>query len=697
MSAGTVSILEGSTFVVSDRRGDIDASPTETSGLFHMDTRFLSRWILTVDGQRPNLLSTDDLQYHSAQFFLVPATGTIYVDAALSIIRRRAVGGGFHEDLSVLNHSGEPKDLDVRVEVGCDFADLFEVKDALAKKGQGYRRVEDGRIVLGYRRDRFVRETWVVPSQGAQLSEDGVRFRVHLEPHGRWDATLDVVTAFDGFHRRERPKYADVAGKPQPEGTDLDEWIANAPRLLCSYTPLHRTYQRSIADLAGLRFYPKGMKGALPAAGLPWFMAVFGRDSVITSYQALPFEPELARTTLKLLAALQGTRVDDFRDEEPGKIIHELRWGEMTAFEERPQSPYFGGADTTALFLVLLDEYERFSGDAQLVRALEPQARAALSWIEDYGDRDKDGYVEYETRSPKTGLVNQCWKDSWNSILFSDGTLAKLPRATCEIQGYVYDARVRCAQLAREIWNDPGLASKLEEQASALKRRFNQDFWLADRGYFALALDGDKKQVDALSSNIGHLLWSGIVDKDKAQAVVDHLMGPRLYSGWGVRTMAEGDGGYNPIGYHVGTVWPHDCSITAWGLRRYGFAKEAARLAFSILEAAQFFDGRLPEAFAGHPRELTEFPVEYPTACSPQAWATGAPLLMLRALLGLEPVGDHLLVAPAVPRVIERLGLLGIPGRWGRADAFALGKIPIVAPGYASRPSMSAEEGAPAT
>jgi glycogen debranching enzyme len=281
------------------------------------------------------------------------------------------------------------------------------------------------------------------------------------------------------------------------------------------------------------------------------------------------------------------------------------------------------------------------------------------------------------------GLVNQCWKDSWNSIVFSDGTLAKLPRATCEIQGYVYDARVRCARLAREFWNDPVLAGKLEEQASALKRRFNQDFWVADRGYYALALDGDKRQVDALSSNIGHLLWSGIADKDKAVAVVEHLLGPRLFSGWGVRTLAEGQGGYSPIGYHVGAVWPHDNSLIACGLRRYGFAREAAQLAYAMLQASQYFDGRLPEAFAGYPRDFTRFPVEYPTACSPQAWASGTPLLMLRALLGLEPIGDQLLVAPAVPKEIERLGLVGIPGRWGSADAFAFGRIALGAPAVA--------------
>ncbi|HEY3358116.1 MAG TPA: glycogen debranching N-terminal domain-containing protein [Polyangia bacterium] len=697
MSAATVSILEGNTFAVSDRRGDMDASPTDTVGLFHMDTRFLSKWVLTVDGKRPNVLSTDDLQYQSAQFFLVPATGTIYVDSPLSIIRKRAVGGGFHEELVILNHTAEPKDLDLRIAVGSDFADLFEVKDALPKKGQYYRRVDGDHIVLGYQRERFVRETWVRAGAGAALAEDEIRFRVHLEPHGRWETTLDVVAAYDGYQRRERPKYSDTASKPEPEGTTLDEWMATAPKLLSSWAALQLTYQRSIADLAGLRFYPKILKGALPAAGLPWFMTIFGRDSCITSLQSLPFEPELARTTLRLLAQWQGTRVDDFRDEEPGKIIHELRFGEMTAFEERPQSPYYGGADTTALYLILLDEYERWSGDTDLVRELEPTARAALDWIDEYGDRDKDGYVEYQARRPETGLANQCWKDSWNSILFADGTLAKLPRATCEIQGYVYDARVRCARLARDIWRDGALAGKLEEQAYALKRRFNRDFWLGDRGYYALALDGDKKPVDALTSNIGHLLWSGIVDEDKEDAVVAHLMGPRLFTGWGVRTMAEGEGGYNPIGYHVGTVWPHDTSMVAWGLRRRGYDREAAQLAFGILEAAQYFNGRLPEAFAGHPRALTEFPVEYPTACSPQAWATGAPLLMLRTLLGLEPIGDHLLVAPAVPRQVEHLGLLGIPGPWGRADAFALGKIDVAAVGYASRPAaLSGDEaGAP--
>jgi glycogen debranching enzyme len=352
----------------------------------------------------------------------------------------------------------------------------------------------------------------------------------------------------------------------------------------------------------------------------------------------------------------------------------------MTAFEERPHSPYFGSADTTPLFLILLDEFERWSGNSELVRQLEHEARAALSWIDEYGDRDGDGYVEYQTRNAQTGLENQCWKDSWNSILFSDGSMSRLPRATCEIQGYVYDAKLRSARLARLFWNDSALAERLEREAEELKLRFNRDFWVEGRQFFALALDGDKRQVDSLTSNIGHLLWSGIADEEKALACVRHLMGDRLFSGWGVRTMAEGEGGYNPVGYHVGTVWPHDNSIIAWGLRRYGYRREAAHIALAILEAAQYFHGRLPEAFAGYPRALTSYPVEYPTACSPQAWATGAPLLLLRAMLGMQPIGGQLLVDPAVPRQIERLEILGIPGRWGHVDAFGRGMVDVSEP-----------------
>jgi len=408
-------------------------------------------------------------------------------------------------------------------------------------------------------------------------------------------------------------------------------------------------------------------------------MTMFGRDSIFTSLQALPFAPELAATTLRELGMRQGTRVDDFRDEDPGRILHELRFGEMTAFEERPHSPYYGCADATALFVVLLDEYERWTGDRKLVRELEHEARAALAWIDDYADLQGNGYVSYRRRNEETGLENQCWKDSWDSISYRDGRLPSFPRATCELQGYTYDAKVRAARLARTVWHDVPFAEALEQQAAQLKRRFNRDFWVEDGGYFALALDADGAQVDVLSSNIGHLLWSGIVDRTKARSVARHLLGPRLFSGWGVRTLAEGERRYSPIGYHVGTVWPFDNSFIAWGLRRYGFKDEAARVAAGILDAARFFDGRLPEAFGGYHRSLTKYPVEYPTACSPQAWSTGAPLLFLRTMLGLEPAGDNLVVDPALPVTIGRLELLDIPGRWGRVDAFGRGRVDVAA------------------
>ncbi|MGO8893544.1 MAG: glycogen debranching N-terminal domain-containing protein [Streptosporangiaceae bacterium] len=671
MTDGLVRILEGNTFVVSDKRGDIEASATDPTGLFSFDTRFLSKWVLTVNGQRLNSLSTDDLHYFEARFFLVPATGTVYVDAKLSVIRVRAVGDGFHEELSILNHDDKLAELAVRIDAHSDFADLFEVKDALKKKGTYRNRIERGRLVLGYERETYERATLISATKPAEIDENGLTFKVRIEPHGQWTTELQVVTDMGALGAA----LPEIRGGPSM-ARGLEKWVGKAPQLESSLESLKTTYQRSIVDLAALRFSPALAAGdTLPAAGLPWFMTMFGRDSIFTSLQALPFTPELAATTLRVLGTWQGSRVDDFRDEDPGRILHEMRYGEMTAFEERPHSPYYGNADATPLYVVLMDEYERWTGDSKLVRDFEPQARAALNWIGEYADLQGNGYVSYKRRNEETGLENQCWKDSWDSISYHDGTLPGFPRATCELQGYAYDAKVRGARLARRFWRDAEFADKLEKDAADLKLRFNRDFWIEDRGYFAIALDADGRQVDSLTSNIGHLLWSGIVEKSKARTIVRHLMSAPLFSGWGVRTLAEGEGRYNPIGYHVGTVWPFDNSFIAWGLRKYGFKKEAARVADGILGAAQFFDGCLPEAFGGYPRQMTKYPVQYPTACSPQAWSTGAPLLLLRAVLGMEPVGDNLVVDPALPISVGWLELLDIPGRWGRIDAFGRGRV----------------------
>ena len=338
-----------------------------------------------------------------------------------------------------------------------------------------------------------------------------------------------------------------------------------------------------------------------------------------------------------MLAARQATGRDDFHEQEPGKILHELRFGELTSRGQRPHSPYFGSADATPLFLVLLDEYHRWTGDDDARARSRGHARAALAWIEDSGDPDGDGYLEYECRNPTSGLSNQCWKDSWDSIQFADGTLASGPIATCEIQGYAYDAQRRSARLAREVWNDQALSDHLEQRAGDLQARFRRDFWMHERGCHALALDGEKRQVDSLTSNIGHLLWSGILDDREAAATAERLLDEQLYSGWGVRTLGTREAGYNPLGYHTGTVWPHENSLIAAGLARYGYDEEARTIASAILAAAPAFEHRLPEVFAGFPVALTSVPVAFPTASRPQAWAAGAPLLLLSTVLGLQP------------------------------------------------------------
>jgi glycogen debranching enzyme len=677
MSGGLVQILEGNTFVVSDDRGDIESSVSDPTGLFSFDTRFLSRWVLTVNGQRLNALSTDDMQYFQARFFLVPGSGGVYVDSRLTVIRQREVADGFREELRVLNHESEPVDLHIRIDATSDFADLFEVKDALKKKGHYRARVADLHLVLEYRRDTYVRETWISSSSPSDIDEKGLSFSITVPPHGEWKTALDVVVS--SGHAEGAVDPTRIRGQRQVRGDmerGLEKWLQKAPLLECDWKPLAQIYRRCLTDLAALRFSTLTMPNrSLPAAGLPWFMTIFGRDSIFTSLQALPFAPELAATTLLALAERQGTRIDDFRDEDPGRILHEMRYGELTAFEERPHSPYYGNADATPLYVVLLDEYERWTGDTKLVRDLEHAARAALNWIDEYADLQDNGYVSYQRRNKKTGLENQCWKDSWDSISYRNGDLPGFPRATCELQGYAYDAKRRGARLARLVWHDPAFADRLEKEAADLKRRFNRDFWVSDGEYFAVALDSDGRQVDSLTSNNGHLLWSGIVDKSKAPAVARHLLGSRLFSGWGVRTMAEGEARYNPIGYHVGTVWPFDNSFIAWGLRRSGFKEEAACVVAGIMEAAEVFNGRLPEVFGGYPRKTTRYPVQYPTACSPQAWSTGAPLLLLRAGLGLEPQGDNLIVDPALPKRMGNLQVLDLPGRWKRIDAFGRGRV----------------------
>src|SRR5262245_28217382 len=411
----------------------------------------------------------------------------------------------------------------------------------------------------------------------------------------------------------------------------------------------------------------------MPAAGLPWFMTLFGRDTIVSALQTLTVGPELARGALHLLGYAQGKAVDNFRDEEPGRILHEIRGGELTVLGEKPHSPYYGASDATPLWLLLMELFWRYTGDDEFVRARWDRVLAALNWIDHYGDRDGDGFIEYATKSPQ-GLGNQCWKDSWDGIQFHDGRIPFLPIATVEIQGYVFDAKLRIADLARRLVQDEALAKKLEREADELRTRVNRDFWSNERGgYYFVGLDADKKPIDSMTSNMGHLLWSGIVPEDRARIIAKHLMSDRMFSGWGVRTISTEDRGYNPIGYHCGTIWPHDNAIVAAGLARYGFRDEANRIILAQIEAASSSGYRLPEAFAGFDRSVSRFPVPYPTACSPQAWATGAPFEFLRIMLGGHVKNGKIKIEPHVPKEFGRIRLRRVQALGTLWDIEAIG------------------------
>jgi glycogen debranching enzyme len=504
-------------------------------------------------------------------------------------------------------------------------------------------------------------KTQVIFSERGEVDGSTIKFHLALDPRERWDLHVEVFALPHG--EPMAPRFAELRfGEEVGRVRDsLAAWQLRVPQLRASWDALSHSFGQSVSDLASLRMRSdNGAIGRLPGAGVPWFMTVFGRDTIITCLQTLLFGPELARTALEVLAELQAKEDDATLDAEPGKIVHEVRHGKAarTWFER-----YYGTVDATPLYLILLSEVWRWTDDAALMRDLKAPALAALEWIEKYGDRDGDGFVEYERRTDR-GLDNQSWKDSWDSQRFHDGTLARPPIAPCEVQGYVYDAKRRIAELAREVWRDRELAARLDREAEELRRRFDEAFWIDERGgYYALGLDADKERVDSLCSNIGHLLWSGIVPPHRVDAIVDKLMGDELWSGWGVRTMSTGDAGYNPLSYHNGTVWPHDNSIIAAGLARYARWPEAQRIIQRMLTAAQHFNYQLPEVFAGMRRSETPFPIAYPTAARPQAWAAGSPVLLLQALLGLQPDRRrHALETVAPPELPSWAGTIRLSG-----------------------------------
>jgi len=664
-----VAVLEGRTFMVSDSLGDVP--PGSVGGLVHEDTRFVSRWQLTIAGRTPSLLKSGAVDYDSAAFFLTNPDLPGLEAGSVAVRRLRVVGDGLFEEISVLSTRSDAVRFELRLGCGSDFADLFEIRDAVrdrsasidATASAGGRTLRFRYAVPGFVAETTIRversevveavtERRLAPAPPSVDGSDLV-WTVELPARCLLVALLKVGVRVN--NAAFEPRQADFGGRLEPHAGPLTDWLERVPRLESPSSLLDNVFRQSVVDLAALRITGDllGEHYVLPAAGLPWFMTLFGRDTLITSLQTLWVGPGLARGALHLLGALQGTRVDDFRDEEPGRIMHEVRSGELTLLGEKPHSPYYGTTDATPLWLILLSEYWRLVGDDEFVRARWRNVLAALAWIDRYGDRDGDGYVEYQTRSPQ-GLGNQCWKDSWDGIQYADGTIPPLPIATAEIQGYVYDAKRRVAELAWRLLGDDVLADRLEREADELFTRFQEDFWSEERGgYYVVGLDGDKRRIDSLTSNMGHLLWSGIVPSARAQLVAEHLLSDSLFSGWGVRTLSTEDRGYNPIGYHAGTVWPHDNALVALGLARAGFRDEANRIALAQLEAAAFTGFRLPEVFAGFERRISRFPVPYPTACSPQAWATGAPFLFVQVMLGLQ---THEGVPRLDPHVPDEIG-----------------------------------------
>jgi glycogen debranching enzyme len=635
-----ITILEGSNFCICDSNGDFS---WPTSGLFAHDTRFLSQLALTINGERPLLLSAGKVEYFSAAFYLRnPPAGELPQDV-VSIGRHRFVGEGMQDRLHVQNQSMAPVAFELALEFASDFADIFAVKNHDFALGDPSRatlppeaepRYDADENLFVLEDDGYPAKTQVILSERGHVEPGKVRYWVELEPRATWDLLVEVVPSIDGDEVGPRIAKRRFGEERERVEASLDAWKLRVPQLRASWDDLSHSFGRSIADLASLRLPSGHGLGNLPAAGMPWFMTVFGRDTIITSLQTLLFGTELAHSALQVLADLQATEDDSAIDAEPGKIVHEIRRGKAA----RTWFPaYYGTIDATPLYLILLSEVWRWTDDAALVRHFREPAIRALNWIDEYGDRDGDGFVEYQKRGER-GLDNQSWKDSWDSQRFGDGSVAQAPIAPVEVQGYVYDAKRRMAELAREVWRERELAERLEREAAELRERFDKAFWSDERGgYYVLALDGEKRQVDSLCSNIGHLLWSGIVLPDRVDRVVDSLMGPGLWSGWGVRTMAAADAGYNPLSYHNGTVWPHDNSLIASGLARYARWSEAQRIVRRMLNASGHFDHQLPEVFAGLPRGETPFPIAYPTAARPQAWAAGAPVLLLQVLLGLQP------------------------------------------------------------
>jgi glycogen debranching enzyme len=642
LASKTLAVKEGDTFLYSDLEGNLDHGGSYGLGLYARDTRFLSHFRMMLSGRDPVLLSSSSERAYMSHVDLTnpdlyEGDAVTVPQQTLNLRRIRAINGRLFERVRVKNYNPFAVTLDLEFVLGADFADIFEVRGMLQPDRPAPEPPElgdDGVTFAVEGRDGVRRSTQVVfasPPDRLETEDQLVHatFRLTLGPY----QTKLVGMTIEPIAGESRPPAMEFDVAVHELRRSYEEWERGSTQVVTDNELFNQLLDRSLRDLRALSTEVDG--GGTLAAGVPWYVAVFGRDSLLTAHQLLMVNPRPAREALELLAAHQGTRVDDWRDEQPGKILHEIRRGELAGAGIVPHTPYYGSVDATPLFLVLYAQHLRWTGDLAFAEKLLPAAEAALRWIDEYGDMDGDGFVEYLCRSAG-GIRNQGWKDSHDAIVHADGRLAEPPIALSEVQGYVFLAKTRMADVY-EALDRPDDADRLSAEAEALRRRFNEAFWMEDEHYFAAALDADKRQVRTVTSNPGHGLYCHIVDEDKALAVAKRLLAPDMFSGWGVRTMSKAAVAYNPMSYHNGSVWPHDNALIAAGFKRYGFVRSTNRVATALFDAAIQADYlRLPELFCGFTRRTPNRPVSYPIACSPQAWAAGSPFLMLQAMLGIS-------------------------------------------------------------
>ena len=665
-----IAIHQGQTVLISEEDGLINW-PSE-KGLYFLDTRVVSSWRIYANGEPWQLLNGGAVSYYASRIYLTNRSiltedGTI-PPRTVGLVVSRSISGGMHEDLDIVNRGMKPVRFQLEIALRCDFADIFEVKSGqIVRRGRITTEWSEPhqRLRTTYRNRDFTRAVTISPMESsakAVYANGRLSFEVALEPGEPWHCCL-LYTLTDAD--RHLPPPTDCIGDSHKSrhAETLADWLKNVVKIRTNNEEFYRLFRQALEDMAALRLPMEDMDHMvfLPAAGLPWFVAPFGRDSLIVSLQNTLVYPEFARGTLDILGALQAKEEDDYRDAEPGKILHEMRYGELAHFKLIPHTPYYGTADATPLYLIALHAAWRAIGDRALLERHLETAEGCLSWIDNYGDRDGDGFQEYQTRSP-VGYENMGWKDSGDSVVYPDGSLVKGPKALCELQGYVYDAWVRMAEVFDALGR-PERAEELRAKAAALFERFNAAFWDEELGFYAYALDGDKKKVLTVASNAGHCLWSGIVPPERAKRVVERLMSPDMSTGWGIRTLSTKNPAFNPYNYQTGSVWPHDNAIIAMGFKYYGFGAEAARIAHDISVAASYFrSNQLPELYTAFDRVETNFPVQYIGANVPQAWAAGSAFMLTQSLLGFLPDAprNKLYIDPSLPRWLPDLAVYDI-------------------------------------